>query len=59
MLVIVGRIGRAHGIKGEVGMDVRTDEPDRRFADGETVVTDAKVLPFTRRGIGRQASDAS
>ena len=43
MLVTVGRIGRAHGIKGEVGIDVRTDEPDRRFADGATVVTDAKV----------------
>ncbi|MEU4195978.1 ribosome maturation factor RimM [Kribbella sp. NPDC026611] len=43
MLVTVGRIGRAHGIKGEVGIDVRTDEPDRRFADGAVVVTDAKV----------------
>jgi 16S rRNA processing protein RimM len=43
VLVTVGRIGRAHGIKGEVGVDVRTDEPDRRFADGATVVTDAKV----------------
>jgi len=39
VLVIVGRIGRAHGIKGEVGLDVRTDEPDRRFADGATLVT--------------------
>jgi 16S rRNA processing protein RimM len=43
VLVTVGRIGRAHGIKGEVGVDVRTDEPDRRFADGATVVTDSKV----------------
>jgi 16S rRNA processing protein RimM len=43
VLVTVGRIGRAHGIKGEVGIDVRTDEPDRRFADGATLVTDAKV----------------
>jgi 16S rRNA processing protein RimM len=43
VLVTVGRIGRAHGIKGEVGIDVRTDEPDRRFADGAVVVTDAKV----------------
>jgi 16S rRNA processing protein RimM len=42
-LVTVGRIGRAHGIKGEVGVDVRTDEPDRRFADGATVVTVSKV----------------
>jgi 16S rRNA processing protein RimM len=43
VLVTVGRIGRAHGIKGEVGVDVRTDEPDRRFADGATVVTISKV----------------
>jgi 16S rRNA processing protein RimM len=32
--VIVGIVGRAHGIKGEVGIDVRTDEPDRRFVPG-------------------------
>ncbi|TDW14437.1 16S rRNA processing protein RimM [Kribbella kalugense] len=43
VLVTVGRIGRAHGIKGEVGIDVRTDEPDRRFVDGATLVTEAKV----------------
>ncbi|MFI7066605.1 ribosome maturation factor RimM [Kribbella sp. NPDC050124] len=43
MLVTVGRIGRAHGIRGEVGVDVRTDEPDRRFADGATVVTSSKT----------------
>jgi len=42
-LVTVGRIGRAHGIKGEVGVDVRTDEPDLRFADGATLMTDSKV----------------
>lgn len=32
--VLVGRIGRAHGIKGEVSVEPRTDEPERRFADG-------------------------
>lgn len=39
MLVIVGRIGRAHGIKGDIGMIVRTDDPDLRFADGAKLVT--------------------
>lgn len=39
MLVIVGRIGRAHGIKGDVGMIVRTDDPDLRFAAGARLVT--------------------
>jgi 16S rRNA processing protein RimM len=37
--VIVGRIGRAHGIKGEVGIEVRTDEPDRRFGVKGTLIT--------------------
>jgi len=32
--VVVGRIGRAHGIRGEVSVDVRTDEPEVRFAPG-------------------------
>jgi 16S rRNA processing protein RimM len=32
--IVVGRIGRPHGIKGEVSVEPRTDEPDRRFAAG-------------------------
>ncbi|MGD9959835.1 ribosome maturation factor RimM [Nocardioides sp.] len=32
--VVVGRIGKPHGLRGEVSIDVRTDEPDRRFAPG-------------------------
>ncbi len=32
--VVVGRIGKPHGLRGEVTVDVRTDEPDRRFAPG-------------------------
>jgi 16S rRNA processing protein RimM len=37
MRVIVGRIGRPHGIRGEVIIGVRTDEPDLRFAVGAAV----------------------
>jgi 16S rRNA processing protein RimM len=37
MRVIVGRIGRPHGIRGEVMIGVRTDEPDLRFAVGATL----------------------
>jgi 16S rRNA processing protein RimM len=37
MRVIVGRIGRPHGIRGEVVVGVRTDEPDARFAPGASV----------------------
>jgi len=37
--VLVGRIGRAHGVRGDVAVDVRTDEPDRRFAADTRYVT--------------------
>lgn len=32
--LVVGRIGRPHGLKGEVSVEPRTDEPERRFAPG-------------------------
>jgi len=37
--VVVGRIGPAHGLKGEVFVEPRTDEPDRRFAAGQALRT--------------------
>jgi len=39
--VVVGRIGKPHGIRGEVTLDVRTDEPDRRFAPGTRLRAEA------------------
>jgi len=33
--IVVGRVGKAHGVRGDVTVDVRTDLPDRRFAPGE------------------------
>jgi 16S rRNA processing protein RimM len=39
--VVVGRIGRAHGIKGEVSVEPRTDEPERRFAVGSVLIARA------------------
>ena len=39
--VVVGRIGKPHGIRGEVTLDVRTDEPERRFAVGTTLRAEA------------------
>ena len=30
--VVVGRVGKPHGLRGEVTVDVRTDEPERRYA---------------------------
>ena len=35
--VLVGTVGRAHGLRGEVSVHVRTDEPERRFAVGATL----------------------
>jgi 16S rRNA processing protein RimM len=46
--LVVGRIGRAHGIRGDVLVDVRTDDPDLRFAAGSVLVTDpAAAGPLT------------
>jgi 16S rRNA processing protein RimM len=42
--VVVGRIGRAHGIRGDVAVDVRTDEPERRFARGAVLTAGARTL---------------
>ncbi len=49
--VVVGRIGKAHGVKGEVSVEPRTDEPERRFADGAVLVT------RTPRGAEPHATD--
>jgi 16S rRNA processing protein RimM len=40
--VVVGRIGKPHGVKGEVSVEPRTDEPERRFADGAQLKTENK-----------------
>ena len=40
MLLVVGRIGRAHGVRGEVTVEVRTDSPDERFKIGQILKTD-------------------
>ncbi|MCZ2822021.1 ribosome maturation factor RimM [Modestobacter sp. VKM Ac-2977] len=42
--MVVGRIGRPHGVRGQVTVEVRTDDPDLRFAPGGTLLTE----PATR-----------
>jgi 16S rRNA processing protein RimM len=50
-LIVVGRIGRPQGIKGEVTVEVRTDDPDDRFAPGAVLRTDpAERGPLTVEG---------
>jgi 16S rRNA processing protein RimM len=39
MQLVVGRIGRPHGIRGELTVQVHTDEPDSRFAAGSVLAT--------------------
>ncbi|HEY0936291.1 MAG TPA: ribosome maturation factor RimM [Trebonia sp.] len=51
MQVTVGRIGRPHGIRGDVVVGVRTDEPELRFALGSRLDTDpAAVGPLVVAG---------
>ena len=38
--VVVGRIGRPHGVRGEVTVEVRTDDPDLRFVPGAVLLTE-------------------
>ncbi|MEV0893424.1 ribosome maturation factor RimM [Promicromonospora sp. NPDC050262] len=51
MQLTVARVGKAHGLKGEVALDLRTDDPETRLAIGErleTVPADAGPLTVTR-----------
>jgi 16S rRNA processing protein RimM len=46
--LVVGRIGRPHGVRGEVSVEVRTDSPELRFAPGSLLRTDpAGAGPLT------------
>ncbi|MEU4505542.1 ribosome maturation factor RimM [Streptomyces sp. NPDC024089] len=48
MQLVVARIGRAHGIKGEVTVEVRTDEPELRLGPGAVLATEpAGAGPLT------------
>ena len=48
MQLVVGRIGRAHGVQGEATVEVRTDDPDQRFAIGSTLtIENNRVLTIT------------
>ncbi len=39
MQLVVGRVGRPHGLRGEVTVEVRTDDPDQRFVVGSSLDT--------------------
>jgi 16S rRNA processing protein RimM len=47
--ILVGRIGRAHGLDGTVVVDLETDDADTRFAPGAVVrLADGRELTVTR-----------
>ncbi|WP_104524996.1 ribosome maturation factor RimM [Blastococcus atacamensis] len=46
--VVVGRIGRPHGVRGLATIEVRTDDPDLRFTPGAVMLTEpAERGPLT------------
>ena len=48
MQLVVGRITRPHGVRGELVVDVRTDDPELRLAAGAVLATDpAAAGPLT------------
>ncbi|WP_062465602.1 ribosome maturation factor RimM [Demequina maris] len=48
MRLTVARIGRAHGLKGEVSVELRTDIPEDRLVPGEVFATEpASAGPLT------------
>jgi 16S rRNA processing protein RimM len=48
MDLVVGRVVKAHGVTGEVVVEVRTDDPDIRFAPGTTLRGQTKGGPERR-----------
>jgi len=51
MQLVVGRIGRPHGVRGELAVEVRTDDPELRLAAGAVLKTEpvaAGPLTVTR-----------
>jgi 16S rRNA processing protein RimM len=48
--LLVGRVAKAHGISGELAVDIHTDEPDERFFPGAVLAArlrDRSVRPVT------------
>jgi len=56
LTLVVGRIGRPHGVRGEVTVEVRTDDPESRFAPGSVLLTEpAERGPLTVAGMHPRA----
>lgn len=56
MRLVVGRVGKAHGIRGEVFVEPFTDAPEIRFADGQQFNLsngDTLTIEFTKWHSGK------
>ncbi|GAA4513103.1 ribosome maturation factor RimM [Brevibacterium yomogidense] len=47
MSQVAARLGKPHGIHGEVTVEVRTDDPDARFVAGAVFTTDPDIGELT------------
>ena len=56
MQLTVGRISKAHGIRGEVIVEVRTDDPATRFVVGSVLATDSTAVGRSLADIGLPAA---
>lgn len=50
-LVVIGRVARAHGNKGQVIVNLETDFPEERFKAGEAVIVGGEATARTIRGV--------
>jgi 16S rRNA processing protein RimM len=55
MELVIGRVAKSHGIKGEIVVEIRTDEPEERFAVG-TVLHGRKPREDTLRNYTVEAA---
>ncbi|RDB45656.1 ribosome maturation factor RimM [Tsukamurella tyrosinosolvens] len=61
MELVIGRVAKSHGIRGEIVVEVRTDSPELRFADGAVLTgrrpreknTQAYTVAASRNHSGR------
>ncbi len=51
--VLVGTLGRAHGLRGELAVFLRTDSPEARFAPGASLEVGPGGRPLTVTGARR------
>lgn len=47
MSQVVARLGKPHGIRGEMTVEVRTDDPDERFVEGAVFGTEPNIGSLT------------